>query len=142
MKFLCFSGWVRQLWKVKKQRKKVTNQYVGWNWNTTDWRGRDTRRGKRLDCQCIFLRLKIWVNFSQPTCTQKQFWYTTTNSCCVHVVRYDWKTFLCILFFTATSDNQHADLPPVYVLACKAGVFWSAIHELFSGMTFSRHLGR
>lgn len=24
MKFLCFSGWVRQLWKVKKQRKKVT----------------------------------------------------------------------------------------------------------------------
>ena len=26
-------------------------------------------------------------------------------------------------------------------LACKAGVFWSAIHELFSGMTLSRHLG-
>ena len=27
-------------------------------------------------------------------------------------------------------------------LACKAGVFWSGIHELFSGMTLSCHLGR
>ena len=25
-------------------------------------------------------------------------------------------------------------------VACKAGVFWSRIHELFSGMTFSRPL--
>ena len=25
-------------------------------------------------------------------------------------------------------------------LACKAGVFWSTIHELFSGMAFSRYL--
>ena len=28
------------------------------------------------------------------------------------------------------------------LLAFKAGVFWSAIHELFSGMTLCRHLGR
>ena len=27
-------------------------------------------------------------------------------------------------------------------LACKAGVFWSVIHELFSGITLCRHLGR
>ena len=33
----------------------------------------------------------------------------------IHVVRYDQKTFLCILFFTATNDNQHTDLQPVYV---------------------------
>ena len=31
------------------------------------------------------------------------------------MVRYHWKTFLCILFFTATNDNQHTDLQPVYV---------------------------
>ena len=29
-----------------------------------------------------------------------------------------------------------------YFLACKVGVFWSAIHHLFSGMTLSHHLGR
>ena len=32
--------------------------------------------------------------------------------------------------------------PTRITVACKAGVFWSGIHELFSGMTLSRHLGR
>ena len=33
-------------------------------------------------------------------------------------------------------------IPEGKSLACKAGVFWSAIHELFSEITLCRHLGR
>ena len=36
----------------------------------------------------------------------------------------------------STESRSHSSL------ACKVGVFWSAIHELFSGITLCRHLGR
>ena len=48
MKFLCFSGWVRQLWKVKKQRQ-LRNQYVDLKFIRQTEEAGIQEGGKRLD---------------------------------------------------------------------------------------------
>ena len=48
MKFLCFSGWKRQLWKVKKQRQ-LRNQYVDLKFIRQTEEAGIQEGGKRLD---------------------------------------------------------------------------------------------
>ena len=85
---------------------------------------RDTRATEKLDSLCLEYHLMRDLNCSTAS---TQF---GSN-----------KRLLCEI-----SDiyglQQLITEPTRITVACKAGVFWSGIHELFSGMTLSRHLGR
>ena len=93
-------------------------------------------------------RFSTWFVLSCEVSAYLCWFATTVKShdhkllCIQSMQNVKWRDFFLLFIGVSHKGGQEDVTFVVLLVACKAGVVWSGIHELFSGMTLSRHLGR